>query len=76
MAIDRNRLLKQSQSFENPLFRSWIERRKRAQVEVVGGQIPGRSVSRTDYLRSLQCWFDHARNARSHFILKLEDVFE
>src|ERR1700719_4258002 len=33
VTIDRDRLLKQSQSFENPLLRYWIEGRKRPKVE-------------------------------------------
>src|SRR5690348_13842485 len=39
VVIDRERLSKQSQSLDNPLFRYRKEDRKRAQVEVVGGEI-------------------------------------
>jgi hypothetical protein len=37
--IDRDRLFEQSQSPYNLLFRDWIERRKRTQIEIVGGEI-------------------------------------
>src|SRR5262249_14482507 len=35
MPIDRDRLLKQSQSLDNLLFPDWKESRKRAQIEIV-----------------------------------------
>src|SRR5271166_3846410 len=44
MPIDRDRLLKQSEGFENPLLCSSMERRKRAQIEIVSGKITDRSV--------------------------------
>src|SRR6266478_688775 len=41
MRIDRDRLLEQSQGLENPIFCYWKEDRKRAQVEIVGGEVGG-----------------------------------
>src|SRR6202023_3428824 len=46
VSIDRDRLIEQSQSLENPLFRYRKEDRKRAQVEIVGAQVGGRSRAR------------------------------
>src|SRR6266851_5024050 len=39
MPIDRDRLLEQPESRENPLFRYRIESRKRTQIEIVGGEV-------------------------------------
>src|SRR4029077_7028262 len=47
MPIDRDRLLEQTQSLENPVFRSRGKGGKRAQVEIVGGKIIGRAIGRT-----------------------------
>ena len=47
-----------------------------AQIEVVGGQIGGRSSGRTGALGGLQRGFDDPGNARRHFVLKLEDIVE
>ncbi len=52
------------------------EHRGGAQIEVVGGQIVGRSGGRTGGLGGLQCRLDHAGDARGHLVLKLEDIFE
>ena len=50
--------------------------REGAQVEVVGGQIMGRSGGRAADLGGLQRRFDDADNAYRHLVLKLEHVFE
>ena len=61
MRIDRDRLLKQSQSLENPLFRYRKEDRKRAQIEIVGGEIGRRPRGGAAHLGGLQCRLDDAR---------------
>jgi hypothetical protein len=76
MPIDRDRLLEQSQSLENPLFRYREKDCKCAQVQVVGGKIVGRAVSRMSALGGLQCRLDDAGDARCHLVLKVEDIFE
>ena len=76
MPIDRDRLLEQSQSLENPLFRYWKEGRKRAQVEIVGGEVGRRPRGGAAHLGRLQCRLDDAGDADRDLVLKLEDVFE
>ena len=76
MPIDRDRLLEQSQSLENPLFRYWKEDRKRAQVEIVGGEVGRRPRGGAAHLGGLQCRLDDAGDADRDLVLKLEDVFE
>jgi hypothetical protein len=61
--IDRNRLLEQSQGFDNPLFRYWKEDRNRAKIEIVGGEIIRRTRSRAHGFGGLQCRFDYAGHA-------------
>jgi tetratricopeptide (TPR) repeat protein len=76
MPIDRDRLLEQSQSLENALFCYWKEGRKRAQIEVVSGEVGRRPCGGAAHLGSLQCRLDHAGDADRDLVLQLEDVFE
>ena len=76
MPIDRDRLLEQSQSFENPLFRYRKERRKRAQVEIVGGEVGRRPRGGAAHLGRLQCRLDDAGDADRDPVLQLEHVFQ
>ena len=76
MRIDRDRLLEQSQSLENPLFRYRKEGRKRAQVEIVGGEVGRRPRGGAAHLGSLQCRLDHPGDADRDLVLKLEHVFQ
>ena len=76
MRIDRDRLIEQSQSLENPLLRYWKEDRKRAQVEIVGGEIVGRPRGGAAHLGGLQCRLDDPGDADGDLVLKLEHVFQ
>ena len=76
MRIDRDRLIEQSQSLENPLFRNWKEGRKRAQIEIVGGEIGRRPRGGAAHLGCLQGRLDDPGDAESDFVLKLENVFD
>ncbi len=76
MPIDRDRLFEQSQSLENPLFRYRIEGRKRAQIEIVGGEVGRRPRGGAAHLGGLQGRLDHPGNADSDLVLELEHVFE
>jgi hypothetical protein len=58
MRIDRDCLLDQIQSRNKPLSRYRIERRKRTQVEIVGGEVGRRSRGGSTHLGGLQCWLD------------------
>ena len=70
MRIDRDRLLEQSQSLENPLFRYWIEDRKRAQVEIVGAEVGRRPRGGAAHLGGLQCRLDDAGDADRDLVLQ------
>ena len=74
--IERDRLLEQSQGLDDPLFRYRKEDRKRAQVEIVGGEIARRPRGGAAHLGGLQCRLDHAGDAESDLILKLEHIFD
>src|SRR5215470_16566487 len=50
--------------------------RQGAQIDIIRGEIIRRSFARSADLRSLQCRFDDTGDARRHFVLKLENVFE
>src|SRR5215831_5717486 len=76
MPIDRDCLFKQGQNLKNPLFCYWKEDRKRAEVEVVGGEIGSRPGGGSAHLGGLQGRLDDAGNADSDLVLKLEHVFE
>src|SRR6516162_10208309 len=74
--IDRDRLVEQSQSLDNPLLRHWKEDRKRAQVEIVGAEIGRRPRGGAAYFSCLQCRLDNTGSAESDFVLKLENIFQ
>ena len=76
MRIDRDRLLEQSQSLDNPLFRHWKEDRKRAQIEIVGGEIGRRARGGAAHLSRLQCRLDHPGDAERHLVLQIEYIFQ
>jgi hypothetical protein len=76
MPIDRDSLLEQSQSLEYPLFRYSIKGRKRAQVEIVGGEVGGWPRGGAAHLGGLQCRLDDPSNAQCNLILQLENVFD
>src|ERR1051326_3395719 len=73
--IARDRLLRETERLRD-LPRRRPEHRIRSQVEIVRGQIGGRTIGRASSLGGLQCRFDNAGNAGSHFVLKIEHVFE
>src|SRR5262249_15026640 len=74
--IYRDRLLKQSQSLENPLFRAWKENRKRAKIEIIGGEVDRGPCSGATHLGRLQGWLDHPREPERHPVLQLENIFK
>jgi hypothetical protein len=74
--IDRDRLLEQSQGLGDPLFRYWVEGRKRAQVEIVGGEIPRWPRDGAAHLRSLQRRLDHTRDADRNLVLEVEYILQ
>ena len=74
MPIDRDRLLEQSQGFENLLSRYWIERRKRAQVEIIGAEVGRWPRGGAAHLGRLQGRLHHTGDAYRHLVLKLEYV--
>jgi hypothetical protein len=76
MPIDRDRLLEQSQSLANPVFRVWKEDRKRAQVEVVGAEVGGQPRGGAAHLGRLQCRLDDPGDADRDPVLQFEHVFE
>ena len=76
MPIDRDRLLEQSESLENPLFCYRKEGRKRAQVEIVGAEVGRRPRGGAAHLRRLQCRLDHPGDADRDLVLKFEDIFQ
>src|SRR5215472_18316298 len=76
MSIDRDRLFKQSQSLENPIFCYWIEDRKRAQIEIIGAEFGRRARGGSAHLGSLQRRLNDPGDAQCHPVLKVEDIFE
>ena len=76
MRIDRDRLSNPAKSLNKPLFRYRIEGCKRAQIEVVGGEIIGWAIGRTATLGSLQSRLDNAGNAGRYLVLEGENIFE
>ena len=76
MRIDRDCLLEQRQSLEDPLSCYREEGRKRAQVEVVGGEVGGWARGGATHLGDLQCRLDDAGDADRDPVLQLEDIFE
>jgi hypothetical protein len=76
MRIDGDRLLKQSQSFDHPLFRYRIEGRKRAQVEIIRAEVGRRPQGGASHLCRLQCRLDNAGDAYRYLVLQFENVFE
>src|SRR6266705_112257 len=58
MPIDLDRLLKQSQSLKNSIFRYRKNGRERAQVEVVGGEVIRWPRGGSAHLGGLQCRLD------------------
>src|SRR5690242_20712198 len=76
MRIDRDRLLEQSQSLESPLFRYWIEGRKRAQVKIVGAEVGSPPRGGAAHLGGLQCRLDDPGDADRDTVLELEYVLQ
>jgi hypothetical protein len=76
MPIDRDRLIEQSQSPDDPLFRYWEDDRKRAQVQVVSAKVSSRPCGGPAHLGSLQCRLDDSGDADCDPILQFEHVFE
>src|SRR6266478_4101086 len=76
MPVDRNRLIEQSQSLENPIFCYRIEGCKRAQVEIVGAEVRCRPPDGAAYLGLLQCWLDDAGDADRDPVLELKYVLQ
>src|SRR5260370_3733948 len=71
--VDRDRLLKQSQSLKNPIFCYGIEGSKGAEIEIVGVKIGGRASGGTAHLRGLQCRLDDAPAALRHLLPGVEN---
>ena len=76
MTIDRDRLLKQTKRFDDPLLCYGKEGRKRTQVEIIGAEVGGRPCGRAADLGCLQCRLDYPRDAERDPVLQLEDLFQ
>jgi len=76
MRIDRDRLLQQAQSSQSALFRCRKEDRKRAKIEIVGGEIRRQPRGGSAHLGRLQSRFDDVGDASGDLVLQIEDVLE
>ena len=76
MRIDRDRLLQQAQSLQSALFRCGKVGCKRAQIEIIGGEISRWPHSRTGGFGGLQCRFDHTGDANRDLVLEIENVLK
>jgi len=75
MRIARDRLLHKTERLRTlPCRRP--DHRIGAQIEVVGGQIIGRTAGRTGGLGGSQRRLDHAGDTRCHLVLKVEHIFQ
>ena len=76
MPIDHDRLIKQSQSRDEPLFRDWKDGRKRAQVKIVCAEVGRRPRGGSAHLGRLQCRLDDPGDAECDSVLQIEHVFQ
>src|SRR5215467_14041123 len=76
MPIDRDRLLEQSQSLDNPLFCYRKESRKGAKIEIVGAEVGRRPRGGTAHLGRLQCRLDVSGDAYRNLVLQVEYIFQ